>query len=73
MSVDAGTYCANDRINHERYGLGTVRMVDESHVIIDFDLNGRRKFVTSIVQLVRSDVAAPEKKRRAAPKTKKKK
>ena len=29
------------------------------HTVIDFDENGRRKFVTSIVRLERTDILAP--------------
>ena len=63
MATTSTAFNVNERIHHHMYGHGTVRMVDESHTIIDFDENGRRKFVTSIVRLERSEVAAPERMR----------
>ena len=70
MASTSSAFNVNERIHHNLYGHGTIRMVDESHTIIDFDVNGRRKFVTSIVTLERSEVAAPERMRSKPRKTK---
>ena len=56
-------FSLNERVNHHVYGLGTIRMIDDLHTVIEFDQNGRRKFVTSLLKLEQSDVAAPERKR----------
>lgn len=69
MAGNASAFNVNERIHHHVYGHGTIRMVDESHTIIDFDEAGRRKFVTSLLKIERSEVAAPE---RARPKPRKK-
>jgi hypothetical protein len=60
----------NERVNHATYGLGTITAVNAAHTTIEFDENGCRKFVTSLVQLERSTVAAPvpASKKRARPK-----
>jgi hypothetical protein len=63
-------FSVHERVNHHIYGLGTISMTDDSHTIIDFDQNGRKKFVTSMVRLEHSDTAAPQ---RAKPRTKKSK
>ena len=52
-------FSANERVSHSIYGLGTINEINELHTTIDFDQNGRRKFVTSIVQLEPTDVPAP--------------
>jgi hypothetical protein len=64
----------NDRVSHETYGLGTVTAIDEARTTIQFDDNGSRKFVTSLVRLERTTVAAPappsrkSRSKKAAPK-----
>ena len=55
----SGGFSANERINHYIYGLGTISEVNDLHTVIEFDQNGRKKFVTSIVQLERTNVPAP--------------
>jgi len=55
----ASAFSANERINHSIYGLGTISEVNDLHTVIEFDQNGRKKFVTSIVQLERTTVPAP--------------
>ncbi len=60
------------RVSQTTYGHGTVTSVNEYHVVIDFDENGTRTFVTGRVTLTPSDVAAPVKvKKKAAPRKKK--
>lgn len=63
MAGNASVFNVNERIHHQVYGHGTIRMVDDAHTIIDFDENGRRKFVTSMLKIERSEVAAPERTR----------
>jgi hypothetical protein len=55
----SSAFSANERINHSIYGLGTISEVNELHTVIEFDQNGRKKFVTSMVQLEPTDVPAP--------------
>ena len=60
------------RVSQADYGHGTVTSANEYHVVIDFDENGTRRFVTGRVQLMPSDVAAPVKVKKKAPARKKK-
>jgi len=55
----SSAFSANERITHYIYGLGTISEVNDLHTVIEFDQNGRKKFVTSIVQLERTNVPAP--------------
>lgn len=48
-----------DRIQHSRFGLGTILEIDELYTKIAFDESGTRKFVTSIVELAPSDTPPP--------------
>jgi hypothetical protein len=57
---NSNVFAVNERVSHSLYGLGTIAEIDQRHTIIEFDENGRRKFVTSIVQLEHSSIAAPE-------------
>jgi hypothetical protein len=59
MAKNSGGFAPNERVNHAIYGLGTISEVNDLHTVIDFDENGRRKFVTSIVRLERTDILAP--------------
>jgi hypothetical protein len=59
VAKNTETFAVNERVNHGTYGLGTIKEVGPAHTTIEFDEQGRRKFVTSIVQLERSTVAAP--------------
>jgi len=52
-------FAVNERVRHEQYGLGTILEVSARTTTIEFDSEGRRKFVTSIVKLERSTEAAP--------------
>ncbi len=60
MAKNSETFAVNERVNHVTYGLGTIKEVSPARTTIEFDQDGRRKFVTSLVQLERSTVAAPE-------------
>jgi hypothetical protein len=53
-------FAVNERINHALYGTGTIKEVNPQYTTIEFDQNGRRKFLTSLVLLERSSVAAPD-------------
>ena len=72
----SSTFAANERINHSIYGLGTISEINDLHTVIEFDQNGRKKFVTSMVQLERTSVPAPvvptrrTRSKTAKPKTK---
>ncbi len=59
MAKNSTGFTTNERVNHSIYGLGTISEVNDLHTVIDFDENGRRKFVTSIVRLERTDILAP--------------
>ena len=48
-------------MEHDVFGPGTILEADDWHITILFDESGTRKFVTSIVKLVRSDIPAPAK------------
>jgi hypothetical protein len=54
-------YAIGDRVSQPTYGVGTITSVDEYHTVIDFDEHGPRRFATSVVQLERSKVPAPDK------------
>jgi len=56
-------FSVNERVSHPVYGLGTISTIGDLHTVIMFDQNGRRKFVTSMVQLEHSDAAPPKKTR----------
>jgi len=59
MAKNSTGFAPNERISHSIYGLGTISEVNDMHTVIDFDENGRRKFVTSIVRLERTDILPP--------------
>jgi hypothetical protein len=52
-------FSVEDRIVHFQYGTGTVVAIEPTYTVIDFDQNGRRKFVTTMVQLDPTDTLAP--------------
>ena len=60
MAKNPDLFTVNERIHHGMYGLGTIKEVNQQYTTIEFDENGRRKFLTSIVRLERSSVAAPD-------------
>ena len=49
----------DDRVSHTRFGLGVVIEVDARYTVIEFDEEGVRKFLTTLVQLERSDLPLP--------------
>lgn len=55
-----GVFSINDRVSHFQYGQGTITEVVQPYMTIEFDENGTRRFLTSLVKLEHSDVAAPE-------------
>lgn len=63
-------FSKNDRVDHFKFGTGTILEVDERRTTIAFDESGTRKFVTSLVKLTPSDTPAPVKKTRARKKKK---
>ena len=56
-------------IKHFQYGLGVVTESDSERTLIDFDLHGPKKFVTSILVVGPAERTPP--KRRRAKKAKK--
>jgi len=54
-------FSTNSRVDHSVYGVGTILDLNERYTTIAFDVAGTKKFVTAMVQLVRSDTLAPEK------------
>jgi hypothetical protein len=58
------------RVLHGKYGHGTVTEADRQYTVIDFDLHGRKKFITKIVSLESSDEPAPPRRRGGARKKK---
>jgi len=59
VAKNSEALAVNERVSHATYGLGTITKVNSAQTTIEFDQNGCRKFVTSLVQLERSTVAAP--------------
>jgi hypothetical protein len=59
VAKQSGPLAVNDRVSHPIYGLGTVTEATPTRTTIEFDESGRRKFVTDLVQLERTTVAAP--------------
>lgn len=49
------------RVSQPKYGSGTVTDSDGTHVVIDFDNHGPKRFVSAMVALVPSTEPAPEK------------
>jgi len=73
MATSTKDFSAKDRVHHSVYGLGTISSIDERYTRIDFDENGSRKFLNSLMKLEHSDVPAPDKARPRARKAKTKK
>ena len=57
---------ASKRVLHEKYGHGTIAEADRQYTVIEFDLHGRKKFITKIVSLESSDEPAPPRRRGGA-------
>lgn len=60
-------FATGAQVEHPKFGLGTVMLCSDEHVVIKFDDAGEKKFVASIVipNLKKSDRQPPEKKTRA--------
>jgi len=54
-------YTTGARVSQDQYGPGTIVESNEHHTVIDFDDHGVRRFVTMMVELKASTVAAPVK------------
>ena len=52
----------DDRVSHTRFGPGVIIQVDARYTVIEFDEQGPRKFVTTLVQLEHSDLPLPVKR-----------
>jgi hypothetical protein len=52
----------HDRVSHTRFGPGVVIEVDARYTLIEFDEEGVRKFLTTLVQLERSELPLPIKR-----------
>ena len=50
-------------VRHSQYGLGVVTSSDADRTIIDFDLHGLKKFVTSLMAIEIIEGPAPERPR----------
>ena len=59
------SFSVNDRVSSGTYGQGTITRMDEKYTTIEFDAGGSRRFLTSLVQLEKSDTPAPVKPERA--------
>ena len=55
-------FSAKDRIHHAIHGHGTILKVDERRTTIAFDEAGTKTFVTSMVELAKSDEPAPARR-----------
>lgn len=53
------------QVEHNKFGLGSVQVCNDEHVVIKFDDHGEKKFVASIVlpNLKKSDRQPPQEKR----------
>lgn len=65
MKVNKGT-----RVSQPKYGPGTVTDSDGTHIVIDFDNHGPKRFVSSMVSLAPTSEPAPEKTKPARRKKK---
>lgn len=54
-------YGKGNRVTQARYGAGTVMSSDDKYTVIEFDLHGRRVFLTDMVTLGKTDEPAPDK------------
>ena len=50
-------------IKHSQYGLGVVTESDSERTLIEFDLHGPKKFVTSIMVVEAAEGTPPKRKR----------
>ena len=54
-------YGKGNRVTQANYGAGTVTSSDDKYTVIEFDLHGRRVFLTDMVTLGKTDEPAPNK------------
>jgi len=54
-------YGKGNRVTQANYGAGTVMSSDDKYTVIEFDLHGRRVFLTDMVTLGKTDEPAPNK------------
>ena len=61
----SNNYSQGAQVEHDKFGLGTVRTSTEERIVIKFDDHGEKKFVTPMVmgQLKKSDRQPPAEKR----------
>jgi hypothetical protein len=52
-------FTIGDRVVQPEYGAGTVTAADSHHTVIDFDLHGQRRFITTMVTLTTTTEPAP--------------
>ena len=60
----SSTFSVSDRVSAATYGAGTITRLDEKYTTIEFDDGATRKFLTTVVQLERSETSAPVKPER---------
>ena len=59
MSKPSNSFAVSERVTHFMYGPGTITEIGAVYTTIDFDENGRRKFVTTMVQLEPTTILPP--------------
>ena len=52
----------DDRVSHARFGTGVIIECDARYTLIAFDEEGVRKFLTTLVELERSERPLPVKR-----------
>jgi hypothetical protein len=52
-------FAKGNRVTHTRYGPGTIASTDERYTVVEFDTNGRRTFLTTMVTLEPTSEPAP--------------
>lgn len=71
MAKTTPAFAVNERIIHHIYGRGTISAVNALHTTIEFDKDGRKKFLTSLVRLEPGGDSAPDPPPKRAKATKK--
>ena len=72
MAKSSEAFAVGDRVQHGQYGLGKVVEVSAPYTTIEFDEAGRKKFVTELMRLTKSDAPAVAKPSRSRAKAAKK-
>jgi hypothetical protein len=60
----------SQRVHHDKYGLGVISEADSEYTVVEFDVHGRKKFVTRLVSLQSSEEPPPKRRRARAAKGK---